>query len=125
MTAAGGGVARTLIEGSRVSAACPRVRKDDLLRGVGDGRREFATLEKRDVETQVEHVLKAVVHVNATVLNRKKQKNNNNNNKKQEVSVGDQCPGREKRLRGEFLQEILGPFEGVGVKLVGVGGSPH
>jgi len=93
VAAAGGGVARTLIEGSRVSAACPRVRKDDLLRGVGDGRREFATLEKRDVETQVEHVLKAVVHVNATVLNRKKQKNNNNNKKNKRLASGISARG--------------------------------
>lgn len=60
----------TLIERSGISAARPRVGKDDLLRGVRDGRWEFATLEERDVETQVEHVLKAVVDVNPTGLKR-------------------------------------------------------
>ena len=62
------GVAHTLIKRSRISAARPRVRKDDLLRGVRDGCREFATLEERNVETQVEHVLKTVVDVNSTVV---------------------------------------------------------
>jgi hypothetical protein len=59
-------IARTLIEGSRVATARPRVRSEDLLGAVGDGRREIATLEERNVETQVEHVLEAVVDVNPT-----------------------------------------------------------
>jgi hypothetical protein len=62
------GVARTLIERSRISTARPRVRKDDLLRGIRDGRWEFTTLEERNVETQVEHVLKTVVDVNPTAF---------------------------------------------------------
>jgi hypothetical protein len=48
--------------------ARPRVRNDDLLRGVGNGRREFTALEERDVETQAQHVLKTVVDVNAPSL---------------------------------------------------------
>jgi len=59
-------IARTLIEGSRVATARPRVRDDDFLRGVRDGRWEITTLEERNVETQAEHVLKTVVDVNPT-----------------------------------------------------------
>ena len=57
----------TLIERSRVSTTLPRVRNDNFLRGVHDGSWEFTTLEERNVETQVEHMLKAVVYVNPTV----------------------------------------------------------
>jgi len=59
-------IAHTLIEGSRVATARPRVRDDDFLRGVRDGRWEITTLEERNVETQAEHVLKTVVDVNPT-----------------------------------------------------------
>ena len=62
-------IAHTLVEGSRVATARPRVRDDDFLRGVRDGRWEIATLEERNVETQVEHVLKTVVDVKPTFLN--------------------------------------------------------
>jgi hypothetical protein len=107
------GVAHTLIERSRISTAHPRVRKDDLLRGVRDGCWEFTTLEERNVKTQVEHVLKTVVDVNSAVFFKKKV-----------YCLGDQCPGREKRRTG-ILQEILRPFEAICMELVGVSGSPH
>lgn len=59
---------RTLIERSGISTARPRVRNDNFLRGICDGSREFTTLEERNVETQVEHMLKTVVDVNPTAL---------------------------------------------------------
>jgi hypothetical protein len=74
-------IARTLIERSRVATTRPRVRSEDLLRAVGDGRRELATVEERNVETQVEHVLETVVDVNPSVLKKR---------------VGHQWPGRER-----------------------------
>jgi hypothetical protein len=59
-------VAHTLIKGCRVSTARPRVGKDDLLGGICDGCWEFTALEEGNVKTQIEHVVKAVVDVNAT-----------------------------------------------------------
>jgi hypothetical protein len=38
------------------------------LRAVRDGRWELTTLEERNVEAQVKHVLEAVVDVNSTFL---------------------------------------------------------
>jgi hypothetical protein len=63
-----GNLQHTLIEGSRVATARPRVRDDDFLRGVRDGRWEITTLEERNVETQAEHVLKTIVDVNPTFV---------------------------------------------------------
>ena len=80
------------------------------MRTVGDGRRELATVEKRNVETQVEHVLETVVDVNPSVL-------------KNTSDISGRGEGKKKGR--DFLQEILGPFEGIGVETVGVGGSPH
>jgi hypothetical protein len=62
-------ITHTLIKGCRISAAHPRVGKDDLLGAIGNGCWEFTALEEGNVETQVEHVLKAVVDVNATFGN--------------------------------------------------------
>lgn len=76
-------IARTLIERSRIATTRPRVRSEDLLRAVGDGRWELATLEERNVETQVEHVLETVVDVNPSALKKK--------------SVGHQWPGRKRK----------------------------
>ena len=99
------GVAHTLIERGRVSAAGPRVRKDDLLRCVRNGRWEFATLEERNVKTQVEHVLKTVVDVNTTIFEKFRR---------------GSVPGRGKETKGWILQEIVGPFERIRMELVGV-----
>lgn len=107
-------MARTLIERSRIATTRPRVRSEDLLRAVGDGCWELATLEERNVETQVEHVLEAVVDVNPSALKKKRS----------DIS-GRGEKGRQLRKGRNFLQEILCPFEGIGVETVGVGGSPH
>jgi hypothetical protein len=101
-------IAHTLIERSRVSTAHPRVRSDDLLRAVRNGRWKLTPLEERDVETQVEHVLKTVVDVDSTF-----------------ECVGHQCPGREQSRRPKFSHEILRPFDGICVEIVRISGSPH
>jgi hypothetical protein len=62
-------------------------------------------LEEGNVETQAEHMLKTVVYVNTTVCVL--------------LRFRGSVTG-ERKKNDVILQEILGPFEGICVELVGV-----